>query len=189
MPWSLFVSSSLLLLGVRVMGIRHYAGIGSRSTPPEFLALMTRVAAYLKTQNFTLRSGAAQGADSAFEAGADTQAEIFLPWQGYNGKVSGYPAPELNATLHAAQFHPAWDRLPNSVRMLMARNSYQVLGFNLADPVAFVICWTPGGRGEGGTGQALRIAHHHSIPVFDMGRYQTIAECRKALAAFFVPFH
>ena len=49
----------------------------------------------------------------------------------------------------------------------MARNTYQVLGLDLMSPVDFVICWTPLGRDDGGTGQAIRIANAHNIPVYN----------------------
>lgn len=51
---------------------------------------------------------------------------------------------------------------------LHARNCYQVLGADLRTPTQFVICWTPRGSGEGGTGQALRIAKAYNIPIFDL---------------------
>ena len=64
----------------------------------------------------------------------------------------------------------------------MARNSYQVLGRNLDDPVEFVICWTPGGSGSGGTGQAIRIAKDYQIPVFDLGSPETKLRLEEFLA-------
>lgn len=51
----------------------------------------------------------------------------------------------------------------------MGRNSYQVLGKDLCLPCDFILCWTQNGRIEGGTGQALRIARHFKIPVFNFG--------------------
>ena len=49
---------------------KYYAGIGSRKTPKDICELMTRVARYLYFKGYTLRSGAADGADTAFEIGA-----------------------------------------------------------------------------------------------------------------------
>lgn len=40
-----------------------YAGIGSRSTPPDVLAFMEELGQTLATAGYALRSGAAQGAD------------------------------------------------------------------------------------------------------------------------------
>jgi predicted Rossmann fold nucleotide-binding protein DprA/Smf involved in DNA uptake len=48
-----------------------YAGIGSRSTPPETLPLIESIAARLAEKGWVLRSGGADGADSAFEKGCD----------------------------------------------------------------------------------------------------------------------
>lgn len=52
-----------------------YTGIGSRETPPDILELMTKIARFMFKQGFTLRSGGADGADSAFEAGAENDKE------------------------------------------------------------------------------------------------------------------
>jgi hypothetical protein len=62
-------------------------------------------------------------------------------------------------------FHPGWDKLSKGAKMLQARNSHQILGPTLEqdDAVEFVLCWTPGAKGGGGTGQATRIAHVGSL--------------------------
>jgi hypothetical protein len=76
----------------------------------------------------------------------------------------------------ASRFHPAWASLRAGVRPLHARNCHQVLGADLTSPARFVLCWTPDGsldgrgRRVGGTGQALRIAHHYGVPVFNLAR-------------------
>ncbi len=154
------------------MVTRAYAGIGSRETPPHICVWMTEVAKVLDAHGWTLRSGGAQGADSAFEAGATWNREIYLPWDGYNGKHGGATMPvhpDWAALALAARYHPAWRHLSPSAQKMMARNGYQVLGPNLDDPVAFVMCWTLGGHGGGGTGQALRIAKDKGIPILDFG--------------------
>ena len=66
--------------------------------------------------------------------------------------------------------HPAWTDLSASVKQLMTRNSYQIMGQDMQSPCLFVLCWTPSGSGQGGTGQAIRIAKAHDIPVFDMAK-------------------
>ena len=65
-----------------------YAGIGSRKTPPTIRSLMTKCANQLHNEGFTLRSGGAQGADTAFELGAQLRKEIYLPWRRFNGNDS-----------------------------------------------------------------------------------------------------
>ena len=56
----------------------YYAGIGSRKTPNEVLSLIVEIAEYFARMGFILRSGGADGADSAFAAGAFKK-QIFLP--------------------------------------------------------------------------------------------------------------
>lgn len=149
-----------------------FAGIGSRQTPPEVLRLMEAIALRLTTAyKFVLRSGGANGADSAFAAGAKVK-EIYLPWPGYNGLTQAdgvvLVKPTLEAYEIAKQFHPVWDRLRPGVQALHTRNVHVLLGKDLASPVDFVVAWTPGGEEVGGTGHALRVAKHYGIPVFNL---------------------
>ena len=143
---------------------KFYAGIGSRETPADILTLMTSIAREAAADGYILRSGAAQGADSAFEAGAGDAKEIWLPWRGFNNHPSRL-LPSAEAFILAEKFHPAWERCSPAARKLHARNCHQVLGADLATPVEFVICWTKDGRASGGTGQAIRIAQARGIPV------------------------
>lgn len=157
--------------------MRLYAGIGSRETPEDILDLFRNYGSKLADLGWILRSGGADGADTAFEEGAlkaGGSMEIWLPWDNFNGRshsqtciltggVEYSPAEAL-----AEKFHPKWSALKQSGRALMARNSCQVLGRNLDTPVEFVLCWTPKNR-LGGTGQAIRIAKHYNIPVYNLG--------------------
>jgi hypothetical protein len=56
----------------------YYAGIGSRTTPPEFQEYFSVLGQVLQNLGWTLRSGGADGADSAFEKYV-TRKEIYLP--------------------------------------------------------------------------------------------------------------
>lgn len=155
-----------------------YAGIGSRKAPPGQLERMTRAAKRLAAMGYALRSGGAEGADLAFEAGAGGKKEIYLPWKGFNGSASSFVAPTRDAIGVAAAVHPAWSRLSPAVQKLQARNSHQILGEDLRTPCDFVICWTPDGaesEGErtsttGGTGQAIALASRWGVPVFNFAR-------------------
>lgn len=149
---------------------RVYAGIGSRETPIAVCETMALVGRDLSEAGWVLRSGGAQGADESFEAGADFHGakEIFLPWPGFNGSFSKLTRPTPDAFELASRFHPAWPRLSRGPRALHARNCHIVLGADLKSPVEFVLCWTPGGKGGGGTGQALRVAKAYDISIIDM---------------------
>jgi hypothetical protein len=149
--------------------MKYYAGIGSRETPAEIQTKMTEIAKRLSRLPYCLRSGGADGADAAFELGA-THKQIFLPWNGFNGKKAdgvNYLVPEFNS-YHTNKYHPKPSALSDGALRLMSRNAYQVLGPALNDPVDFVLCWTKDGAASGGTGQAIRIARAYSIPVFNL---------------------
>lgn len=157
-----------------------YAGIGSRRAKNKILSACATAGISLATMGLTLRSGAAYGCDAAFEQGCDEACgtkEIYIPWGGFNARSIHEPGVigKEMITYHLAEkvakaHHPKWSALTPVMKNIMARNSYQVLGQDLESPVLFVLCWTPNGSGQGGTGQAIRIAKAHDIPVFDMGR-------------------
>jgi len=146
-----------------------YAGIGARKTPQHILEEMSGVAFGLAVLGWTLRSGGAIGADTAFEHGCDDASgkkEIFY------AKDATKEALEI-----ASKIHPKWYSLTPYAKKLQARNCFQILGKELNSPASFVLCWTPDGAngttiptsGEsGGTGQAIRLASYHFIPVINM---------------------
>ena len=126
-----------------------YAGIGSRTTPPSTLRDMTTMACWLAKTGWHLASGGADGADSAFAAGAPAgQRTLYLPWPGYHGNrgpdcVVLSPVTELaDCTALAARLHPAWHRCSPAARKLHARNAAIALGPRLDRPVHAVVCWT-----------------------------------------------
>ena len=153
----------------------RYAGIGSRETPVEAQRQMFGVAQDLAPQ-WLLRSGHADGADQAFEEGcisAKGKMEIFIPWLNFNGAPNNDPRyirPKATPDLaeYAASFHPAWKQCSDPAKLMHMRNVCQILGQYGDEPVDMVICWTRGAKGGGGTGQAIRIANFHNIPVFDI---------------------
>lgn len=153
-----------------------YAGIGSRKTPDDVLKNMKILGTILGgsdtiPKSYTLRSGGAAGADTAFEIGCDASngaKEIYLPWSGFNGKKSQYIGASPMAFNMTERFHPNWHALSPAAKKLMARNVYQVLGHDLKTPADFIVCWTPNGTITGGTGQALRMAKFFKIPVFNL---------------------
>lgn len=177
---------------------RAYAGIGSRDTPVDILAVMTAAGRRLAEAGMILRSGRAPGADQAFETGVDlaradgcpAMKEIFLPWPGFEKGFRSTGAGDVPLARSAMEktcfdlarrYHRAFDRQSIGTQRLLARNGQQVLGERLDRPSAFLLCWTPDAAAGGGTGQAIRIARSsdHSIPVFDMGDPEVALEiCR-----------
>jgi len=157
-----------------------YAGIGSPETPIEIQQIMCSIAEQLAPR-WVLRSGYADGADKAFFAGANQakgESENYLPWENFNDAPSNDPhfiVPIFKEQLLslAMKYHPAWNKLKDGAKKLHARNGCQILGSDLVTPAKMVICWTKDGLRSGGTGQALRIAEDHHIPIFDLALPET----------------
>jgi O-acetyl-ADP-ribose deacetylase (regulator of RNase III) len=150
----------------------RFAGVGARATPEPVLALMREVGSLLSDEGWTLRTGEAVGADSAFREGAETvgrPGEIFTikPRPDIAGSVFDLRPVHLRML---NSVHPKPEALSETGRKLMARNGSQVFGTDFREPSDLVICWTVGGKGGGGTGQAIRLARSVGIPVLDLGR-------------------
>lgn len=152
---------------------KYYAGIGSRETPTSLKPTIEQIVKRLDELGYTLRSGGAGGADTFFEEHAKMK-DIFLPWRGFNGNDSKLYELSDEAFKMAARFHPAHERLSAGAKKMMARNCCQVMGQDLNTPSEFVICWTKDGKASGGTGQAIRIAEHFQIPVWNLKNEGTL---------------
>lgn len=164
-----------------------YAGIGSRETPVPICNMMTSIAEQLGEQDWMLRSGFAERADQAFQAGAK-EMEIHLPWRGYNHAPENYPfvvpKPTKDVIEVASRFHPRWDELTDAVKLLMCRNVTIVLGQHLDEPVKMVICWTRKAQLVGGTAHGMKVAYAYDIPVFNMA----LIDDQQALNVFLARF-
>lgn len=171
---------------------KFYTGIGSRETPYQVQKQMQRIAQYLAKKGYTLRSGSAAGADSAFEAGALREkgsCACYLPWPGFNNRVLD----ENHIHIHDVKLlqqaddilktvHPAYDRLKGGAKSLHLRNVFQVLGDDLRTPSNLLICFAaPTLEGvKGGTNSAWQIAQRMGIPCYNLwhsiDRYNLVEE-------------
>lgn len=166
---------------------KHFTGVGSRQTPEPILQLMRGMSKKLCSLGWVLRSGGAEGADEYFERGwldsnkeshTDLKAEIYLPWDNFNGKkidevnYLGYTQRQMmDAWYIVKEVHPAPGRLTGGAKALHIRNIFQVLGRDLNTPSKFVVGYAPvdsKGNPKGGTATAFRLAKDWGIPVFNL---------------------
>lgn len=170
-----------------------YTGIGSRKVPNLIYEIMVILGEELAAEGKELWSGHANGSDYAFEEGChkwsvEGKSKIFLPWKYFNGSMSPYIVENPEAFNIAKRFHPAWEKLSQAAKKLMARNSHQILGWTLKEKTEFVLCYTENGRLQGGTAQAIKIAEYYNIPVFNFGEYITTDKLLDELYTFLVEF-
>ncbi|UQS95003.1 DNA processing protein [Pseudanabaena phage Pam2] len=174
------------------MAKKFYAGIGSRETPQDVLESMQYIAQKLGEGGYTLRSGGADGADTAFYNGANKQGlptpKVYLPSAWFNGHRHNPNCGFFDSTTASTwgealelvnKYHPAPDKLTEYARKLMARNAYQILSTTLEDPVDFVICWTKGGKLVGGTAQAMKIAIDFEVQIYNLANVEDVRKFNK----------
>lgn len=151
-----------------------YTGVGSRETPADIMDKMGKMATVLEKKGYTLRSGGAPGADTAFSLGC-TKKEIYIPWKGFCPE--GIPLEDIGggqlatAIKWVKQIHPAADKLSLGAFKLHTRNIFQVLGKNLDSPSQFLLCWAKTdakGIPLGGTRTAWILAEWASVPCFNL---------------------
>lgn len=175
------------------------------------MELMQRLAYKLASEDWTLRSGAAEGADTAFELGwfewycnqtslpRKSNVELYIPWDNFNKhahlgcfggvfELSQMPEEYQNlAKQIAAITHPAWDRLKQGAKKLHTRNVFQVLGQDCQTPSKMLICYAhpQGKKGEvkGGTNTAVKLALQRNIPVFNLYYEEVQEKLKKYLEA------
>ena len=158
-----------------------YTGVGSREAPMEVQLLAERAACVLAATHRP-RTGGAPGMDYRFMRGTSlyspqalAESEIYLPWDGFEGYWAAYErgfyVPQYwwnwnEALAAAASIHPTWDDLTHGMKLLHARNIYQVLGPYLNQPSAFILYYAkPSGKTVlGGTRTAVELARRHRVP-------------------------
>lgn len=154
--------------------LKYYSGIGSRTTPSDVCQVMTEIATNMENAGYVLRSGAAPGADAAFEAGVRQGSKQI--WDPRSALVAVHPWAIQEIRKHCHEF--PFDKMTEFVQNLLVRNMYQILGEDGKSPVNLVICWTinidPCHKDSGGTRYAARCAAAHGIRIDNLRNPQTL---------------
>ena len=168
---------------------KFFAGVGSRETPPDVLALLVRLGRTLTDLGWTLSSGDAVGADRAFYEGAlqsprfsEVGCRIYLAWNGVGGRYHDpdngfYDATQFTETYPQAEAlalaaRGSFEGLGRGGRALHTRNVFQIYGHTLKEPVSCVLFWAvPQGRSgkvKGGTSTAVTLAQQAGIKTINL---------------------
>lgn len=176
-------------------------GIGSRpkNLPKEngeiatwIVDLVNEVGAAAKKHNWTLRSGAADGMDSLFEAAWGDNKEIYLPYDGFNGHWGGQngailvedPMILAQAVDIVSKVHPVWKKLKKIAKELHTRNVFQALGAEVNHPSDFCVFYAPvdeNGEIEGGTRTAVEICRFLNVPTYNLRDTDDVVKLRAFL--------
>lgn len=168
--------------------MKYYTGVGSRGTPVWCRFAMEDIAAVLAGKGYTLRSGSAQGADSAFEIGVDRvcgAGDIYIPWGGFGcGEATMFKDYHIltNKQFEVARdFYlssgiiPHFDGMKSASQKLHARNYLQVVGHGVkVNPSKVCLYFAEEdwitGEPMGGTRSAVLLAKRFGVPTYNLLR-------------------
>ena len=158
-------------------GVKYYTGVGSRETPSEIMDYMSSISWHLSDLGYVLRSGGADGADSAFQCNADPDnTEIWIPWSKFAPPIAGNYITITDAQYSFARefllnndILPWFDRMKQGAKKLHARNVFQIIGTS-CKPSEFCLYYAEednNGKVSGGTRTAVEVARLVGVPCYN----------------------
>lgn len=183
--------------------MKFFTGIGSEDAPKSVLESMGKISTFLNKKGFILRSGHAKGSDWSFEQPLlplikqkKKVAEIYLAWNNFGREEDGIEKAwhdginyftftnlpqdiQDKAEKLAAGVHTHWEKCGKWAKLLLSRDSCQLLGQDLKTPSDFVVCWTPEGMDVGGSAIVIRLAKKRKIPVYNLGAKNGLEKFKK----------
>ena len=175
----------------------YYTGVGSREISKEEYSILVDIGERMAQLGYILRSGGAEGSDSAFQEGAckinQELTEIWLPWEDFNIKLQQkYPKCNYEKFMSLYEYNvarkellttaiiPWFDTMGNRgahlhpegwiapVKKLHARNYYQVVGKDSLSKVCIYAAPEEKGDVKGGTRSAVFLSRYYGIPTFNI---------------------
>lgn len=161
-----------------------------RDFPPEIKNTLYNLASKLINKKITVRFN---GDDKDFydrlTALSDKYVEAFIPWRNFNNIENNKHYYNTLTSKHIAQLHfPAWDKIPDSVKALMARNVRMIFGDKNNSVSMCLITWSGDGASRASevtkdTGRAsfiIKTASHYGFPVVNVGKQNAEAILEKS---------
>lgn len=151
-----------------------------RDFPPEVKTSLYNIASKLINKKITVR---VNGDDKDFCDKLSTLSsqfvEIYIPWKGFNNTESKHYWNTITAK-HIAQvnFGQAWEKIPDSVKALMARNVRMIFGDKNNSIMLCLITWSQDGASKAtevtkDTGRSafiIKTASTYSFPVVNISK-------------------
>lgn len=127
---------------------RMFTVMSHGDVPGEAVILIEQISKLLISKGFTFRYDGNNQDKLSTQAyiASKQRCEIFLPWKGFNKEVTGkLNRPSATAYGFASSLHRAFNKIPPTVRAIVARNVHVILGDECNTPVNLFITWTSDG--------------------------------------------
>lgn len=152
-----------------------------RDFPPEAKTSLYNIASKLINKKITVR---VNGDDVDFcgklAALSSQFVEVYIPWKGFNNNTESKHYWNTITAKHIAQqnFGAAWEKIPDSVKALMARNVRMIFGDKNNSIMLCLITWSKDGASKAtevtkDTGRSafiIKTASSHSFPVVNIAK-------------------
>lgn len=150
-----------------------------RDFPPEVKNSLYNIASKLINKKITVR---VNGDDKDFVEKlttlSDKYVEVFIPWKNFNNIDSKHYYNTITSK-HIANLHfPAWDKVPDSVKSLMARNVRLVFGDKNNSVALCVVTWSQDGASKvaevtkdtGRSSFIIKMSSSYGFPVLNIAK-------------------
>ena len=145
---------------------KFYTGWGETSNlPPKMKEILPAIAAGLATDGYTLRTDGSYGATELLQQGVQ-DGELYLPFQGFNGKHSGLcdVSSEKLRSIAFSSCHKFGFKSPKAQKIVIAQIA-SLLGADGNSPSEFVLSYK---YANGRSDYILNIAHEYQINVLEI---------------------
>jgi len=136
----------------------------------------------LLTRGYTIRVNADDKSMYEQLSNLGPNIEFYIPWKNFNEIESKH---YFNHDIHkkiAQENFPAWDKIPDVIKSMLARNVRMILGDKLNSSMFFLLTWSEDGAltsSECGpkTGKSsflIKVASRYKLPLFNIGNEKSL---------------
>lgn len=150
-----------------------------REFPTEVKANLIRLASRLINKNIVVRYNADDmDVHGPISQLSNKKTEAFTPWKNFNNIESKHYYNTETAKHVAASNFAGWDKVPDAVKAMLARNVRLVFGDKNRSVVLCLITWSPDGasrapevtKDTGRSGVIIKLASTYGIPVINLAK-------------------
>lgn len=160
----------------------------NQDIPESITPVLEAMVNKLNELGYTARLGGNLNLEELIEQKMERK-EVHLPWRDFNKKESKLTFNTKPSFILAKQFSPVYDRLPDAVKAMLARNVRLILGYNLKSPLLFLITWSRDGvesakhrtAQTGNVGHVIAMADMLRVPIFNISRSDSIDRLKQYL--------
>lgn len=150
-----------------------------RDFPPEIKQRLVAIASKLIAKGITVRyNGDDKDAHEALSNMSKKLVEVYVPWRNFN-EVDTKHYWNTKTSMHLAQTNFfAWDKIPDAVKSMLARNVRMIFGDKNNSICSALITWSPDGatkapevtKDTGRSSFIIKLAATYHFPVINLGK-------------------